>query len=328
MRKIKVAMYGNNGHQIYKKLFNNENSELVAVSCIDEELIKDFEVKYKKPIKKYNSLSEMLQNDEIELVSLCSPIRSEQEDDAIACLRAKKHVYAEKPGALSEEGLDRILAVSKETGYEFHEMADSAFYEPYWTARKLIKDGKIGQVVQVYVQKSYPLRANLRPQNEVEDGGLIRQVGIHAVRYLEHLTGLQVNEVKVTQTHLGNVMDDSGLFTASSWIMSLNNGGVASACINYLNPRGFKLWGNESIRVFGTEGMLEITDGGERTHVYTNSDEGRIDVSGSHCRDFFDLLINHFLYGEEMEMTLEEELHPLRVVNRAFDCAQVNHSRK
>ena len=53
--------------------------------------------------------------------------------------------------------------------------------------------------------------------------------------------------------------------------MTLNNGGVASACINYLNPKGFGLWGNESVRIFGTEGMLELFDGARKTHIYTNN---------------------------------------------------------
>ena len=30
-------------------------------------------------------------------------------------------------------------------------MADSVFVEPYWSVRKLVKSGKIGEVVQVYV---------------------------------------------------------------------------------------------------------------------------------------------------------------------------------
>jgi len=321
-KKIRVGIYGEYGHQIENKLYNNPNAELKAVCNVSEDYIKEVEEGIGKKIKVYKTLAQMLSDEEIDLVSLCSPQRKDQENDAVKCLLSGKHVYAEKPAAFSQEGLDRILEASKRSGCEFHEMADSIFMEPYWSARKIVRSGKIGEVVQVYVQKSYPLCINTRPQNEEKDGGLIRQAGIHAIRFLEHITGTWVENVRVYQTHLGNIEND-GLYTASSWAMTLSNGAVASACVNYLNPSGFGRWGNESVRIFGTDGMLEITDGGLRTHVYTHkADEGKINTDKSDCEDFFDLLIRHLLYGDKMPLTQEEELHPLRVVIKAFENAE------
>ena len=70
--------------------------------------------------------------------------------------------------------------------------------------------------------------------------------------------------------------------------------------------------------------MIEMTDGATHTHIYTNiGDEGEIDISNSDCRDFFQELVHHLLYGKEMPLTQEEELHPLRVVIRAFEVAEV-----
>ena len=320
--KIRVGIYGENGHQIWDKLYNNPNAELVAVCAVSPEAIEDFKSQCNQEIRIYKTLADMLKDETIELVSLCSPRRCDQEEDAIRCLCAGKHVYAEKPAAFSEEGLDRILAVSKETGYEFHEMADSIFVEPYWSAKKIVRSGKIGEVIQVYVQKSYPLRIQFRPQDDETDGGLIRQAGIHAIRFLEHITGIKVDKVDVFQTHLGNIDPSLGLVTASSWMMTLHNGGVASACINYLNPTGFPRHGNECLRIWGTEGMLELVDGATRTHLYTHKgDEGEIDLTNSDCPDFFQELVSHLQKRGEMPLTPEEELHPLRVVIKAFEAA-------
>ena len=318
-KKLRVGLYGNYGHQIQDKLYDNEDAELVAVSDVSDSFFSEIK-EHCNNIILYSSLEEMLKDTSIDLISFCSPKRSEQEEHVIMCLKAGKHVYAEKPAAFSEEGLERILAVAKENGCEFHEMADSVFIEPYWSVRKLVQSGKIGEVIQVYVQKSYPLNIENRPQDEETDGGLVRQAGIHAIRFLEHITGLQVKDVQVNQTHLGNITPDKGLYTASSWLMTLSNGGVASACVNYLNPKGFSRWGNESVRIFGTEGMVEITDGGQKTHLYThNADEGEIDTHNSDCVDYFKLLTKHLLYGSDLPLSQEDELHPLRVVIRAFN---------
>lgn len=317
--KICIGLYGSNGHQILNKLKKHPDAELVAVAGFSVGVLKDLS----GTVRTYENLEAMLNDPNIDLVSLCSPVRANQGADAVACLKAGKHVYAEKPGALSEQELETILQTARETGKEFHEMADTVFHEPYWSVLKLVRSGKLGQVVQVYVQKSYPLRPWVRPQDEDTDGGLIRWVGIHGIRFLEHITGLRVKDVRVFQTHLGNKEPDRGLFTASSWAMTLENGGVATMCANYLNPKSFPTWGNETVRIFGTEGMVEVTDGGTHTHWYApREDMGPVDVSGSDCKDFFDSYMAHLRHGDPMPMDLEEELHPLRVVLRAFEAAQ------
>ena len=316
MEKLKVAIYGTNGHQITQKLKNGTKTQWVAAAGIPKEIIEQEPAYQTGELKYFETLDELLAHSDAQLVSLCSPMRSEQAADAIKVLRAKKHVYAEKPAALDNGILDEILHVAEENGVEFHEIADTAFFEPYWTFRKVLQSGKIGEVVQVYVQKSYPQRDGMRPQDENEDGGLTRQVGIHAMRFIEHVVGLHVIDAQAMETKLGSIYEGN-LHMASSWILQLENGGVASACINYFNPKGFPGWGNETLRVFGTKGMMEITNGGQATHLYTDDgDFGPLELSNSDCPEFWDLYVDHLLTGSPMPMTIEEELHPLRVVNQ------------
>ncbi len=312
--KIRVGLYGRNGHQIGNKLKDHPDAVLTAV-CMPGET-----PDLGEGVRIYATLPEILADENVDMVSLCSPKRSEQAGDAVLCLAAGKHVYAEKPAALSEEELEEIFAVADKNGREFHEMADSVYYEPWWSLREVVRSGKIGEVVQVYAQKSYPSNFAKRPSDEETDGGLIRWVGIHAVRFIEHTTGIFVRDVCAVETRLGS---DTGIFTAASLAMSLENGGVASVAMNYLNPVGFPGWGNETVRVFGTRGMVELTDGGKRTHLYTDRDEGELQPSGD-CRDYFDLLMRHLRYGGDLPMGREEEFHPLRVVIRAKKSAEVN----
>ena len=324
--KLQIGLQGMNGHQIHGRLQAHPDGEIAAV-CMSADAWKN--LPGHEEIPRYDSLPEMLAGTKLDMVSLCSPRRADQERDAILCLEAGCHVYAEKPAVLTENGLDRVLATAQRCGKEFHEIADTVFYEPFWSLRELVQSGKLGQVVQVYAQKSYPMNPGKRPQDEETDGGLIRWVGIHGVRFIEHITGLYVTDIEAVQTHFGNESlnhvengDTTGLYTAASLQMRLENGGLATLCMNYLNPKSFPSWGNEQVRVFGTGGMAEITDGGRHSHVYTDRDQGELDTSHSTRRDFLDLLLRHLRYGEPMPMTLEEELHPLRVVIRAEKIAR------
>lgn len=317
LKKLRVGIYGL-GHQV-SDFINHDRVDFVAYSGVDEATISRV---YKKCVqnnpKKFDTLDEMLEHSELDLICLRSPRRDEQVQDAIKILKAKIHVCAEKPSALTEDELDRILDVENESGVEFHEMADTAFYEPYTSMKSLIDKGAIGEIVQIYAQKSYPALLETRPEDPIVDGGITRQAGIHAARFIEHVCGVRIKDVKAFETNKGAPPKKQGLVMASSVAMTLENGGVASACINYCNPKdSFGLWGNECIRAFGTSGVIEITDGGRRTHLWNqDGDLGEFSSMDEKTKLYFEFLVDHLLDGSQMPFDSETELHPLRAVIR------------
>lgn len=307
--KLKIGLYGTNGHQITRQLRDHPRAELAATACFPASARKQLDVPH------YDSLDAMLDDERVQLVSLCSPRRRDQARETVRCLGAGKHAYAEKPCALTEEDLDAMRAAAAEARLEFHEMAGTAFVQPYLAMRDLVRAGTIGTVVQVLTQKSYPYH-NRRPQDENVDGGLLCQAGIHAFRFIEHVACQPIAEVKAFETQLGNP-GTGELRMAASYMMHLENGGLASMVANYLNQPGFGSWGNETLRVFGTLGFVEAVDGGARTRlVVGKEDRGKLDLS-ARGRDYFDFVVDKILDGTPMPLTLDEELHPARMIIRA-----------
>lgn len=313
--KIGVGLYGVNGHQIANLLENHNNAELVATAMYDMNSLSPSQ-RNNSRIRHHQTLDDMLKDERVELVSLCSSCRRKQAEETVRCLEAGKHVYAEKPCALTEEAMDTIINTSVKTGFRFHEMAGTAFEQPYLSMRNIVASGTIGEIVQVFAQKSYPYH-DLRPQDEDIDGGLILQVGVHALRFIEHVGGRKVTNIHAVETILGNPVKDGGLNMAASLMMTLDNGGVASAILNYLNPVGFGSWGNEHLRIFGTLGFIESVDGGAKTRLIVNDkDFGEI-VKVGEARDYFDFYLDSLLGKGSMPISLEEELHPTRMLIRA-----------
>lgn len=309
-KKIRVGIYGTNGHQVTHRLVNHPRAILHAAAGIKTESLKDIE-----PAPRIcESLSSMLADKEVELVSLCSPLRSGQAREAIQCMEAGKHVYAEKPCAMTEKELDLLIETSVRLKVRFHEMAGTAFEQPYRAIRELVAAGTVGTVVQVLAQKSYPYMDS-RPQDEDVDGGLLLQVGIHAARFVEHVAGVKIAEIDAVETKLGNPKPGN-LRMAGSMNIRLENGGVASVLSNYLNPRAFTSWGNETLRIFGTKGFVEAVDGGTKTRlVLGEKDCGQIEIKEKPL-DYFDMYIDSLLGKGKMPLSLEDELHPLRMLIR------------
>jgi predicted dehydrogenase len=307
-KKIGVGLYGSNGHQLRPVDFEKHpHAELVAVASI--------RATTPAAVKRHASLDELIADPRVELITLCSPRRADQARDAIRCLEAGKHVYAEKPSALTEAELDQILAAAKKAGKQFHEMAGTAFAPNYAAMRRMVRAGAVGEVIQVFVQKSYRYGES-RPQDEAIDGGMLLQAGIHATRMVEHVGGVRIKTITGWETPLGSPQQGEGKMAAALQ-MQLENGGLATIIVNYLNPPATGIHGNETLRVFGTKGFIESVDGGTRTRLVTKDSVTEPLDKSAGGMDYFDAVAAHLATGEPMPFTLEEELHPLRVLLRA-----------
>ncbi len=225
-------------------------------------------------------------------------------------------MLAEKPCALTEADLDAIIQTARTTGKVFHEMAGTAYEQPYYAMQQIIQSGVIGEVVQVIAEKSYPY-CDWRAQDEDEDGGLICQNGIHALRFVEHVAGMHICSIRAFETKKANPLPTGELRMAASIVAELSNGGVASIACNYLNPRGTGIWGDESLKILGSKGILESRSGGQWTRLIIGSkDCGPIDVQ-TPPPQWHDLFFKDVLGMQKIPMDIETELSPTRWAIRA-----------
>lgn len=342
-KRIRVALYGDNGHQLPL------NASLPWAKSGEVTAYADF----RNPppsdgggftLSQRDSLDDILRDPDIDLVSVCSPRRADQAANAIRCMEAGKHVLAEKPCAFTEAEVDAIIDTARRMGCIFHEMAPTVVNEPYATMRTMIADGAVGEVLQVYAQKSYPWYEG-RPRDENIDGGLLRQVGIYLYRFVEHIAGVRVAESEAWESQVGTHDADSEARRAVSVMMRLENGGVASAIANYATPAPptWMTWGYETLRVYGVRGFIESINGGRVARLVT-AETGIVDfaervrANRESAPDFTDLVFREVaakLSGADAEacgsdggktrppLSLEDELRPTRMVNRAKAAARL-----
>jgi predicted dehydrogenase len=309
---LHIGLYGTNGHQLPLDL--PVRARVVAVADYPTSGLPE-------SVRAYADLDEMLADPDIDLVSLCSARRIDQAGHAIQALRAGKHVLAEKPCAFSAQTLDVILGVAAETGREFREMAASELAPPLQAIRRLVDEGTLGTVVHVQAHKSYPWH-DRRPQETAVDGGLVRQVGIHAVRFIHGSTGLRIRSIQGRSTGLGNP-GEGEIQMAAAFSVELENGAVGSINLNYLNPGNFGVWGNDQLRVFGTRGMAETVDGFRRHSLYL---PGRGDTTLPFPDDlvsptYIEHYVCHLLDGTPMPTPFEEEMAMTRAMLALHEAA-------
>ena len=143
--KIGVIGAGGRGRLSTLAVMPGVGGKIVALCDVNPAAFKRYEEVCGTDVFKCEDYRELLARPDVEAVFVSTPDNF-HEEHAIAALRAGKHVYLEKPMAITIEGCDRILAEAKKSGkklYLGHNMRHMLFVQKL---KELVDSGAIGQV--------------------------------------------------------------------------------------------------------------------------------------------------------------------------------------
>lgn len=156
---------------------------------------------------------EVLADEEVEAVSVCTPNKAHSEI-AIAALKAGKNVLCEKPAAhLYEEAL-KMQEAQHETGKVLNIGVVNRFNTAVNKIKELIHAGELGEVYQVYVSfrshRSIPGLGGAFTTKAIAGGGVMIDWGVHFFDIVMYCCGdPKVKTVSAEQfMRLGNPIED------------------------------------------------------------------------------------------------------------------------
>lgn len=129
----------------------NKDTELAMVCDLDEELVKKAVEEFKVP-KSCTDYHEMLSDEDIDIVVICTPDQTHKEI-TLAALKAGKHVLCEKPMALTMEDCREMIHASREAKSKMMVGQIARYQRSFAEAKKLIERGDIGELF--YVESEY-----------------------------------------------------------------------------------------------------------------------------------------------------------------------------
>lgn len=182
MEKIKFAIVGcgHIGNRHIKVIQEEDEASLIAVCDIDTDKLLDFKGRY-TDIKTYTSLEEMLDKEEFDILSICTPHGLHAEMSILAA-KKKRHILVEKPMALSSDKGHTMIKAAEDNGVKLYVVKQNRFNTPIYLTRKALKEGKLGRVYMVQCNvmwnrnDEYYKQSPWRGKKETEGGALYTQV--------------------------------------------------------------------------------------------------------------------------------------------------------
>lgn len=254
-RKIRIAIVGCG--RISKNHFGSlekhaDDIELIAVCDTNAEILSHHAEQYSVP--GYQNLEEMLKNEQLDLVALCTPsgIHTEQ---AVIAARYSVHVMTEKPMATRWQDGVRMVHACDEAGVRLFVVKQNRRNSTLQLLKRVVEEKRFGKIHMVHLNvfwtrpQEYYDQAKWRGTWEFDGGAFMNQAS-HYVDLLDWLIG-PVDKVQAMMSTTRDIeVEDTGVMNIR-W----RNGVLGSMSVTMLTyPKNLE----GSITILGEKGTVRI----------------------------------------------------------------------
>jgi predicted dehydrogenase len=216
----------------------------------------------------FKDYQELLKED-IDAVIICSENIMHKEM-TIAAAKAGKHILCEKPLATTVEDAQAIIEACNKYGVKLQTAFPVRFNPPVQRVKQMIDNGDLGRIVAI--------RGTNRGQNpggwfieqELSGGGAVLDHTVHVVDLMRWFMNSEVKEVYAEVDTVFNdiQIDDCGLL-----MLEFENGVFASHDPSWSRCKTFPTWGDVTMEIVGTNGVVQLDAFKQHFMVYNDSEQ-------------------------------------------------------
>ncbi|MBO4630866.1 MAG: Gfo/Idh/MocA family oxidoreductase [Lentisphaeria bacterium] len=196
----------------------------------------------------YRNFEELLDDRRVDIVSICTP-NDLHAEEAILAAQAGKQIFLEKPAAVSEEQLERLVSVLKENRTKTVMGMVLRFNPLSQMQKRLIADGELGRVFLTNVDYWFGRERGGWMREGRRTGGAFVLGGCHSVDLARFLLGSDIAAVRGDAVQVGDWYDYPPVETAQ---VRFANGakGVFSCSLTGFTPY------TANIHIIGEDGTI------------------------------------------------------------------------
>ena len=249
---------------------NIKKANLVAVCDQVPELMEPYKEKY--GVKTYTELGEMLTDESIDIINICTPSGTHA-FIAEQVAAAKKHIILEKPIAMTIEETNRIIDAAEENEVKLAIVHPNRFRPVAMKLKEILDKKLLGKISHALCivnwnrNQEYYDQAPWRGTKE-HDGGVLMNQAIHNLDLLLWFLGKPEEVFSMDATRLRNIEAED----VSSGVIKFESGVLATVqASTTVYPKNYE----ESITIFGEKGTVKI--GGPNAIYFEHIDIEGID---------------------------------------------------
>ncbi|MGJ8655834.1 MAG: Gfo/Idh/MocA family protein [Akkermansiaceae bacterium] len=304
-------------NSIGKALEKTEHAKLTGIVTGTPAKAEEWQKKYGVPdsgVYNYDNFDEIINNPDIQVVYIVLP-NSLHKDFAIRAAKAGKHVYVEKPMAITPEDCREMIAACDEAKVKLG-VAYRLQFEPHHVeAMRFAREKVFGEVMHMDAGFGFHMGdPNQWRLKKAMGGGAMYDVGVYviqAARYIfdEEPVSVSAVEAKTDKEKFAEVDE------TVTWMMQFASGKTANLFTS------FNLGGNNHMTVYAKKGRFGIKPSfGTRGQAgwTSNPDIPLSFPKTDHFKDQIDLFSKAIIDGKDWEVDGSEGLKDHLVMEAVF----------
>lgn len=269
---LKVCLIGcGRAGMIHARNYKNkiENARITAVADAVEEAAKAAaeELGVEKCFSDYK---EILSDLEIDAVIVVAPTNLHKQI-VIDCAAAGKHIFCEKPMAMTVEECDEMIAacdrhkVKLQIG--FMRRFDASFRE----AKRLVEEGAIGELVQIHSNTRGPSKPRPWMYDIKKSNGILAEVNSHDIDAVRWMAG---SDIETVYAVAGNFRNPEAEADYPDYYDSVLMSGTLKSGVHFcIDGAAYVQYGYDSkMELIGTKGKIQVGRS-EKEHVHCTTVE-------------------------------------------------------
>ena len=202
---------------------------------------------------------EVVANDDLDTIIISATPETTHYPMAKESLLAGKHVFLEKPLALTLDEADELIQIGKDSNLKFAIGYSQRFNPKFAYVKKSLTDKTIGDPVSALVSRHVSRGLGKKISGRIK----LSPAAMEATHDLDFVLWCMepAQPVRVySQTVYGAMQDETGS-ADGQWIMiTMDNGVVLTIGAGWCMPPGYPNYASTWIEVTGTKGMLLVDD--------------------------------------------------------------------
>ena len=258
---------------------------------------------------------EIINDPEIQAVLICSSTDTHA-PISVEAIKAGKHVFCEKPISHDVKAIQQVIDALKGTGLKYMVGFNRRFDHNFEAVQKAVAAGKIGkpEIIKITSRDPEPPSAEYVKVS----GGMFLDMTIHDFDMVRYLSGAEVEEVYVQAANLVDpAIGEAGDVDTAVITMKMSNGAIAVIDNSRRAAYGY----DQRAEVFGSDGMVAVTNDSESTAVISNKDgvtgekplffflQRYMDAYGKEVTEFIKAIVNN----TDTPLGVEDGLKPVLI---------------
>lgn len=256
-----------------------DGAELVAIGHHAPDRFGELGEKFGVPAM---DLDGLLGRDDVDVVCLCTP-SGRHAGQALAAVRASKHVVVEKPMTLSLEDADAVIAAAEENGVKLGVVLQRRAEPFFEQVKRAVDAGDLGRLtlgsvlIPYHRPQEYFESAGWRGTWALDGGGVLMNQGIHLIDLLVWYMGDPIK----AEARAGTLDRDVEVEDTVAATLEFENGALATVTATTTAAPGFP----HRVELYGTGGGIQIEGESARSWSLSDPDTATVEPPASGERE-------------------------------------------